>query len=104
MERGSVRMEVKEGTKANNIIIKSLRQTLFVPCHFKNARETRYSLLVAQKDKNGKRKNLGCLLFASTKTSGEVDTPNARLFTRVSSILSNTTWLLKKKPRERHLP
>ena len=32
----------------------------------KNARETRYSLLVAQKDKKGKRKNFGCLLFAST--------------------------------------
>ena len=34
----------------------------------KNARETRYSLLVAQKDKKGKRKNFGCLLFASTPT------------------------------------
>ena len=31
------------------------------------------------------------------KASGQVDTPNARLFTRVSSILSNTTCLLKKK-------
>ena len=31
------------------------------------------------------------------KTSGEVDTQNARLFTRVSSILSNTTCLLKRK-------
>ena len=34
------------------------------------------------------------------KTSGEVDTPNARLFTRVWSILSNTTCLLKTKKKK----